>query len=744
MFDNQELFDRHRETPVRWQSSKDTDSDDRNLPAPWKDGDPLGQFVLETLLGSGSSAWVYRALDNETGKHCVLKILKPSNSEMLLRNRIGFRRMLTIDHPNLVKADRIYQIEGYTALRMKEVDGTTFAAGISKIATQDPEHAFDMLLTLLRDYATGLAVLHAYGLVHRDIKPHNLMIDENNRGVIIDYGLVDFFELNDRPTNSTGLFISTLRYAAPEAICNQRYLPAGDIFSLGLVMADSLRILAKHAASPSAYERADGEDEEQFQRSFQETSVDTELILENLGDLKLVVPDLIRDACTEMLDRHASERPTAMRLARLGLPPASQVPWIVEDPIFGRQKELHEIADWADGVFEGGISRLHITGPSGIGKTRLLTEVVNAIESRRWVQVFSAKCGAREDAPYQAFAQICDMIGHRYRREDREKMQLNPADANFLCQAFPVLTAVIHRVDHFDPSPMQKLTREETLEAGAQMSEQLREMGPLFLIIDDVQWADRDSLNVLDRLQVATGKHGLGIITVSREPKDSQRRAANVTIPLQKLSIETAVEMLRTAAQRHGLVVPEEQLLRYATSADGSAFRLKELVDELAPTGMLHWLFLPTSDDSSGDPSGAINLRHFGSIDQFWRRRVDMLSDDAKALLPLIAAGGHSSTRQLTNLSDLGDAVDAAISELSKARLIVDDATGGECVSILHDSVAEQLVASLPDRVKQEASAKWAELLIKQDKPELAARIAASLVRCQASQTGRTLCYRSG
>ncbi|MDA8744104.1 protein kinase [Rubripirellula amarantea] len=722
MSDNFELFDRHRETPVRWQSSKETDSDDHNIPSPWKNGDQFGQFTLEKLLGAGSSGWVFRAYDAERDRHCVLKVLKPRNKEMLLRNRIGFRRMLTIEHPNLVKADRIYQIDDYTALSMNEVRGTTLAEAIRRIANMEPEQAFATLLTLIRDYATGLAVLHAHGLVHRDIKPHNLMVDENNRGVIIDYSLVDYYELNDQASHASGLFIATLRYTAPEAICQQRYLPAGDIYSLGLVVADALYIVAKATSHFPTSLRG----EEAFTPRFGDMEVDTDLIIENLGGLKQIVPDLIRDACVEMLDRHPSERPTAMRLARLGLPPTSVVPWVVEDPMFGRQEELKKVSDWADSVFEGKVSRLHITGPSGIGKSRLLTEVVNLIESRRWGQVFTAKCRAREDAPLQAFAQICDMIGHRYRREDREKMRLHACSANFLCQSFPVLGAVIQRVDEFDPTPVQELTRDDALEAGAQLSEELRNMGPLFIVIDDAQWADRDSLNVLDRLQVAVGQHGLGLITVSREPKDPQRRSANVTIALEKLSLKTAVEMLQHAAQRHGLDVPLDQIERYAVTADGSAFRLQELVEEFSPSGMLHWLHRPLGeDDELGEL--AVQPDPYGSIDQFWRRRVDMLSSDAKALLPLIAAGGHSSTRQLTELSGLGDAVDAAISELTKARLIIDDATGRECISILHDRVADELVGSFSEQVQHAAHAKWAELLIKEENPELAARIAGHL-----------------
>ena len=89
------------------------------------------------------------------------------------------------------------------------------------------------------------------------------------------------------------------------------------------------------------------------------------------------------------------------------------------------------------------MGRFHITGPAGIGKTRLLNEVVDYIEGKNWGQVFRARCRLREDHPLQAFDQICDAVANRYMLDDREVMMLDPVSVELLKGVFPVLGNVL-------------------------------------------------------------------------------------------------------------------------------------------------------------------------------------------------------------------------------------------------------------------------------------------------------------
>ncbi len=708
------------ETRSRWQGEKETlGASSNHEPPPWKDGDQLNDFILEKLLGSGSSGFIYRVLDVKTKRRCALKLLKHGAPDDLLRNKLGFRRMMSIEHPHLLRVDRIYQLGSYIALSMEEVDGITLSRAVKQFKELDPDLAYSNLLKLLRDFASGLAMMHAHGYIHRDVKPDNLMVDHNGNGRVIDYGLVDSFELDRESFSSRGFLLGTPHYFSPEVIWSQRYLPASDIFSLGIVILDALRTLQRSA----------GKERLGVQRSDTSRHDDAEGIQEAIAELSDSVPGIIREACREMLDRDPAERPTAMGLARRGLKESASVSWPQEELIIGRQREKDEIFSWVDEIFGGAVGRLHITGPSGIGKTRLVEEIVKQIESKNWGQVFVARCRSREDQPLQAFDQLCDAITNRYMKGDREPLELDPVSAEILESIFPVLKSVMTCCMQLAPAGTTT-ERLDALEAAARMSAQLRIVGPLFLVIDDSQWADRDSLNAIDRLQSAFGEEGLGIVTVSRDVDDPQRVPASKYVQLQPLSETESIEILKRAASRWAVDAGESDLRALAKASGGSPFRLTELADELRAGRSL-----------ANVDAADFSLTELGQIDRLWQRRAERLSDDATLVLPfVVTAGGRVSTEQLGELTGLGDSVDAAVSELARQRLITDEATGGQCITIFHDHVADELIKTLSNEVRRKAHHAWASLLVRQDDPQsLAARIAGHFFA--AGEPGRAVAH---
>jgi predicted ATPase len=167
---------------------------------------------------------------------------------------------------------------------------------------------------------------------------------------------------------------------------------------------------------------------------------------------------------------------------------------------------------------------------------------------------------------------------------DREPISLDPKTVAILSNIFPSLEPILQRDMRSLPfTPVSD--RLDALEAGVRMTEGLRTNGPLFLVVDDIQWADRDSLSAFDRFQSAFADVGLGIITISREPIDVQRIAANKHITLTPLGLDHCIEILSTAAQRWSVEVSRSMLAKLAEAADGNPFRLRELCDEFRPGG---------------------------------------------------------------------------------------------------------------------------------------------------------------
>ena len=127
-----EIFrDPSKETSLRIEDDKETLRErGKASHSPWNEGDCLDGFLLEKKLGSGSSGVVFRAFDTTTERRCALKLLKSCSPDELLRNKLGFRRMMPIAHPNLLRVDRIYQLGSCIALSMEEVKGVTFSEAI--------------------------------------------------------------------------------------------------------------------------------------------------------------------------------------------------------------------------------------------------------------------------------------------------------------------------------------------------------------------------------------------------------------------------------------------------------------------------------------------------------------------------------------------------------------------------------------------------------------------------------------
>ena len=698
--------DPSKETSLRIQNAKETLLErSKTSPSPWKEGDCLDGFLLEKKLGSGSSGVVFRVFDTTTERRCALKLLKSSSPDELLRNKLGFRRMMPLAHPNLLRVDRIYQLGSYIALSMDEVKGFTLSEAIKEYRQLNPVQAYRQLLSLLRDFATGLDMMHSNELLHRDIKPDNLMVDESGRGRIIDYGLVESFGLNCRVGVGGNFLVGTPHFFPPEVICTQQYLPAGDIFSLGISMLEAIYDL-----QPESKEQHSG-----FERSRKNQRADAEQIEAAIRTLPDSVPGVILDACREMLEQDPCDRPTAMGLSRLGMPATHSGPWHKQEPLIGRRIECGKLFNWVEDVYNGELGRFHITAPAGLGKTRLLDEVVDYIEGKKWGQVFRARCRLREDHPLQAFDQICDAVANRYMLDDREVMTLDPVSVELLKGMFPVLGNVLKPNMRISPNEKSSMGMDKFI-AAIRLTKQLRQVGPLFLVIDDSQWADRDTLNLLDQLQSAAGDAGLGIITASLEENDPQRALATHTFNLNPLNLEESLAMIKRTTDRWSVDINDDMLHELALAAQGSPFRLQQLTDELRPGGAVA--------DLTGDGVTALP-----SLNRIWKQRLERLSDDARGILTyVVTAGGYVSTQQLGELTCQGEAVDVAISELSQQGLVIDEATGGECITIFHDRVAGELIANFPMQDVQLAHHTWAAWLIEQGAAGLlAARIAGHL-----------------
>jgi serine/threonine-protein kinase len=193
-------------------------------------GDVFGPFLLEASLGEGGMARVYRARRESDGATVALKVMKPEliGDDVYAKRFVHEARSASeVRHANLVPIFDAGEIDGRYYLAVGYVNGRTVE---ERIKTEGPYPVADVI-RLANDVASGLDALHAAGVIHRDIKASNLLIDDTGRTMLADFGLAKgrAYTVLTRP----GQVVGTLDYLAPELIRGEPATPASDVYAFG-------------------------------------------------------------------------------------------------------------------------------------------------------------------------------------------------------------------------------------------------------------------------------------------------------------------------------------------------------------------------------------------------------------------------------------------------------------------------------------------------------------------------------
>ena len=204
-------------------------------------GAVFGKYRIISFIGRGGMGVVYLAEDTTLGRRIALKTLDRSFSEdgqFERRFQHEARTIASLQHPNIVPIHSLEKIDGIVAIDMPYIDGGSlydvFSTNIEK-----RKQAVDSIRSVL----TALACCHQESIVHRDVKPANILIRKDGMTLLSDFGLAKILAEQQSAslamTSSSSCFVGTPRYAPPESWEGQEALPSWDVYSVGMVLYEA-------------------------------------------------------------------------------------------------------------------------------------------------------------------------------------------------------------------------------------------------------------------------------------------------------------------------------------------------------------------------------------------------------------------------------------------------------------------------------------------------------------------------
>ena len=453
------------------------------------------RFQVRRRIGSGAFGVVYEAFDPVRNQVVALKALRHATPEALYRFKREFRSLTNIAHRNLVRLYELIAEGDQWLVSMELIRGTTFIDHVRREAPLPEESPAELppmhadigrLRVALAQLAAGVIALHNAGKLHRDIKPSNVLVADDRRVVLLDFGLV--MDTDTRATEESTSTSGTPAYMSPEQGGGQPLGPASDWYSVGVML----------------YETLTG------QVPYRGTYVDV-INQKRAADgpppslIASGIPEDIDALCVDLLRRDPRERPSGDEiLERLGRWAATI--GITKDtrPFVGRDGHLRALREAFDASAAGAQTTVCVAGPSGAGKTSLIRAFLDRLrDDVPGVLVLTGRCYQRESVPYKGVDSLVDAL-HRYlsRLQPHELDALLPRDIAAAEQLFPVLSDVADIVRSLrragpplgtDPVEIRRRAFVALRELFLRLSDRV----PLVLAIDDLQWADADSAELI-------------------------------------------------------------------------------------------------------------------------------------------------------------------------------------------------------------------------------------------------------
>jgi tetratricopeptide (TPR) repeat protein len=630
------------------------------------------RYILHDRLGTGGMGSVYRATDRLNRNEVALKHVTTSPADLMFASRDAdsnlplalaqeFKMLASLRHPQIISVlDYGFDARRQPYFTMEYLPDTQTIVEAAQDKTTDEK------VMLLVQTLQALVYLHRRGVLHRDLKPGNILVS-GDRLKVLDFGLslVSQHTVDDITQTTAGTFA----YMAPELFKGQRASRASDLYAAGVI----------------AYEMFTGS--YPYDRSNVGTLVAG--ILNSPIDLSATGLD---DSLCEVLERLLTKDPAARyrragevirelcEAADLPLPPETaelRESFLQAATFVGRSAEMAQLEALLDAVIEGKGSAWLVGGESGVGKTRLLDEL-RARALVEGLHVLRGRGVAEGGRPYELWRDAMRWLCLQ--------TDLSELEASVLKMLVPDISRLIEREVPDAPEIDPDATAERVMTVIEDVF--LRQRQPMVLILEDLHWA-AESLKVLARLSRNLEAEHMPLLILGNYRDDERPDLPDELPEIAVLKLErfTPEETTQLSAAMLGAAGREAHIVHLLQrDTEGNAFFVVEVLRALA-------------EEAGGlDEIASMTLPaqvFAGGMRQIIERRLGRVPPEARPLLQMAAvAGRRLDLNILRALAPEGGDIDNWLAACADAAVLVVEEGHWQ---FAHDKLRDGLLVDLPE-----------------------------------------------
>jgi serine/threonine protein kinase len=717
-----------------------------------------GYNLLEAIY-EGTNTVIYRA--SKEPDRVIIKTLKDDSPtvEALTKLRHEFKILQSLDIDGILKPLALESYHNGLALILPDFEGESL---VSFFAVR----GFDLerFLQIGIQLAATLAQLHQNNIIHKDIKPHNILINPKTcRVKIIDFSIASRLSRENQTSNPPNLLEGTLAYMAPEQTgrMNRSLDYRADFYSLGVTFyelltgqlpyqaTDPLEIIHCHIAktpiSPSDVNPA---------IPATVSDIVMKLLAKTAEDRYQSALGLKADleACLNMLQ--TSGEIARFKVGELDLFSQLSIP----QKLYGRDREINLLMDAFDRISSGKAEMMLVSGYSGIGKSSLVNEVHKPIVRRRGYFISGKFDQFKRNIPYSAIIQAFQELMQQLLTESDDQiavwksklLKALGANGQIVIDVIPEVERIIGRqpdvpqLGLFESQNRFNRVFQQFIHVFCQPEH------PLVIFLDDLQWADLPSLKLIERIAIASDSQYLLLLGAYRDNEVStthplihtleqiqQNGAVVNNIVLRPLELvylnQIIADTLRTDIAK---VTPLAELIFRKTQ--GNPFFLTQLLKSLHQDNLLSFNFDRGCWQWDLDAFQDIEITE--NVVELMVAQIQKLSQKTQNVLKLAACIGNKFTlnilaivtekSQLETANELWEALQAGLilplSEAYKIPLAIDRETAialqTDSVKVdyqfLHDRVQQAAYSLIPDSQKKVTHLKIGQLLLQNTPPQ--------------------------